>query len=172
MAVGLGTEDTPITATGPLEEGTPTLLLLSVLLGGNEAELLELGNGMEVRVIETTGGGTDPEPAGDELVIVEAGGTVLEETPVLSGGLVLERSVTLEETTLGVDEGVPLVVVDVGGEVTVDDGNCVDTVELDPGGRAPGASLLPLSGVRVHVFSCITTSTPFATDGVRVIKHF
>jgi len=156
VAVGLGTEEIPITPTGPPEDGTPMLLL-----GGNEAELLKLGNGTEVRVIETTGGGTDPEPAGGELVIVEAGETVLEETPVLSGGLVLERSVVLKETTL----------VNVGGEDRVDDGNCVDTVELDPGGRAPGTSLLPLSGVRVHVFSCITMSTPFTTVGVRVIVH-
>jgi len=156
VAVGLGAEDIPITPTGPLEDGTPTLLLL-VSLGGNE-----LGNGTEVRVIETTGGGTDPEPAGDELVIVEAGETVPEETPVPSGGLVLERSVALEETTLGVD---------VGGEVTVDDGNSVDTVELDPGGRAPEPSLLPLSGVRVHLFSCMTIPMPFTTVGVRVILH-
>lgn len=166
MAVGLGTEDTPITSTGPLEDGTPTLLL-PVSLGGNEAELLKLGNGTEVRVIETTGGGTDPEPAGGELVIVEAGETVLEETPVLGGGLVLERSVALEE----VDEGVPLVLVNVEDKVRVDDGNSVDTVELDPGGRAPGASLLPLSGVSVHAFSCITMFTPFTTVGVRVIAH-
>jgi len=164
VAVGRGTEDAPITTTGPPEDGTPTLLL-PVSLGGNETELLKMGNGTEVSVIETTGGGTDPEPAGGELVMVEAGKTVLEETPVL------ERSVAPEETTLGVDEGVPLVLVNVGGEVKVDDGNCVDTVELDPGGRAPGALLLPLSGVSVHDFSCITASTPFTTVGVRVIVH-
>lgn len=92
----------------------------------------------------------------------------------------------------------------------MDDGNSVDTVELDPTRicsaprdstraefrpyqvalihgqrvrtprnpskskkhvRAPGASLLPLSGVSVHAFSCITMFTPFTTVGVRVIAH-
>ena len=95
-------------------------------------------------------------------------------------------------------------------KLKVDDGNSVDTVELDPTRicsaprdstraefrpyqvalihgqrvrtprnpskskkhvRAPGASLLPLSGVSVHAFSCITMFTPFTTVGVRVIAH-
>jgi len=37
--------------------------------------------------------------------------------------------------------------------------------------QALGTPLLPLSGVIVHVFSCLTISTPFTTIGVRVILH-
>ena len=68
------------------------------------------------------------------------GETVPEETPVPSGGLVLEGSVALEETILGVDVA-ERQSVDARrqgtqnhsrGEVTVDDGNSIDTVELDP----------------------------------------
>jgi len=162
VAVGLGIEETPITTAGTPEDDTITLLLTPVLLEGNDTELLKLGKGTEVSVIEVTGG----ELAGGKPVTVGTGETVLVETPVLE-----RRSVVLEETTLGVDESVSPVPVNVGDEVEVDDGNCADTAELDPGGTALGPPPLPLSGLSEQVSSFLTLSTPSTTIGVKVIVH-
>jgi len=201
VSVGIGIEEIPITTTGSPGGGT-TAVLLPVLLGGGDIELLESGRGTEVSVTEFTGSGADPELAGGKLVTVGIGETVFVETPVLDRIFVLERtSVVLEgmpevpegipvvsegtpvvvlngrSVVLGgttsevVDESVSVVPVNVGDEVKVDDGNCVDTTGLDPGGKAPGTSPLPLSGLSTHDFSCLTMSTPSTTVGVRVIVH-
>jgi len=128
VAAGSGIEEISIT------------LLESVPLGGNDTELLTLGRGTEVSVIETTGGGIDTEPAIGETVP--------------------------EGTSLEVEESVPLVLVKLGGESKVEDGNSVETIEPDTeGGR------LPLSGVSTHDFTSITMSTLSTTVGVRVIVH-
>jgi len=73
-----------------------------------------------------------------------------------------------KSVTVGVGENVLLVLVDVGD---VDDGNGGEVGGLDPGGRPLEVPPLPLSGVVVHVFSCLTMSTPSTTIGVRVILH-
>jgi len=161
VAIGFGTEVSPMTTTGP-PEGDRSVLLVLVLLGGGDAELLTLGKGTEVRVTEITGGGTDPELEGGKPVTVEPGGTVSVGTPVLDGRLELESPpvifggtppvsggtfVLLGGITLDVDEGVPLV----------------------PGGGR--ALVLPSSGVTTQVLSSLTLSTPFTTIGVRVIVH-
>jgi hypothetical protein len=138
---------------GPGEDGRTTLLEL-VLLEGSDTELLSLGRGTKVSVTEITGDGTGTELAAGKSVTVETGGTVL-------GG-----------TSLEVEESIPLVLVKLGGESEVEDGNSVDTVGLDAGGGgAPGTSPLPLSGVSTHVFSSLTMSTPSTTVGVRLIVH-
>lgn len=193
VAVGFGTEETPMTTTGTPEDGT-TMVLVPVLPGGGDTELLPPDSGTEVSVTDTTGGMADTELAGGNPVIVGFGGTVLEDTPVLGGTLVLERTSVVPEGILEVPGGisvtvldrrpvvlggapvdvevsVSLVLVKVGGEVEVGGGNTVDTLELDAGGRAPGTSPFPLSGVSTQDFSSLTMSTPFTTVGVRVIVH-
>lgn len=92
VVVGFGTEENTV-----LEGGASPLPEL-VLVGSNDTELASVGRGTDVSVIESTGGGNDPELAGGRLVTVESGGTVLEETPVLE-----------------VNESVSLVLVDIVG---------------------------------------------------------
>jgi len=165
VPVGIGTEETPITTTGTAGLGA-TKLLVPVLSGSGDTELLPPSR-MVVSVPERAGGRADTELAGGKLVIVESGGTVLEERSVLDG-----RPAVLKGTSVGVEESVSLVLVKVGGRADVEDGNPVDTVELDSGGgRALETSPLPLSGVITHVFSSLTISALPTTTAVRVIVH-
>jgi len=115
--------------------------------------LVSVGRGTEVSVGEPTGGGAVPELEGGNPVTVELGGTVLEVRFVEVGEIVL------------------LVVVNVG--VGVDGGgDWAGMVELDAGGgRALGSLPLPLSGVILHVSSCLTMSVPLTVIGVSVIVH-
>jgi len=150
VVVGIGTEETPMTTTGTLEDGT-TSLLVFVPLGG-DTELVTSGRGTDVRVIETTGGGTDPEPAGGKLVIVESGGTVPEGTPVLDGN----------PPEIG---GISVLL---GISLDVDVSESLELVDVAGGGRALE---LPLSGVTIQDLSSLTRFAPFTTIGVRVIVH-
>lgn len=152
VATGFGTD-----------EGAPLLVLVS--LGGDTAELVTSGRGTEVSVIETTGGGTDPELVGGNSVMVESGGTVLEGTPVLSGRLMLESpSVVLDETP---PSGGRVLVLVGGATVDVDESESLELVDV-AGGTALES---PSSGMTTQVLSSLTMSTPFTTIGVRVIIH-
>jgi len=150
-----------MTTTGTPGEELTSLLVL-VLLGGDDIELVTSDGGAEVRV--PTSGGTDPELAGGKLFTVESGGTVFEGTSVLSGGLTIESpSVVLN--------GIP----PIGGSVLlgrvasdVDESESLELVDVTGGCRA--LELL-LSGVTTQLSSSLTMSVPFTTIGVRVIVH-
>jgi len=157
VAVGSGTEETPMTTAGTPGDGTT--LPVPELLGGDDTELLASGRGTVVSVTEIAGSGTDTELAGGKPVTAGLDRTVLEERPELGG------------TSVGVGESVSLVLVKVGDDVEVEGGNSVDTVELDAGGGRALEVSLPLSGVSTHFFTSLTTSTPSTTAGVRVIVH-
>jgi len=107
----------------------------------------------------TTGFGTEDVPSAGESVAVGSGGTVLEETPGLGG------------TSVEAEERVSVVLVVVGDEVKVEDGNSVDTVELDAGGGRALEASLPLSGVSAQLCSSLTMSIPFTTMGVKAVVH-
>jgi len=129
------------------------------------------GCGVEEIPITPTGPGRDDTtPVPLELDGTESSelgrGTEVREVEITGGGTAPD-SAGGKPVTAGVGESVSLVLVNVGD---VDDGNGAGTGGLDPGGKAPG-TLLPLSGVIVHVCSFLTSFTPFTTIGVRVILH-
>lgn len=140
--------------------------VILVLLGGDNIELVTSGGGAEVSVSEITGGRSDPELAGGELVVVEPGRTVSEGTPVLTGGLTIENpSVELS----GVPPAGGSVLVLLGGITSdVEKNGSLELVEVAGGGRALES---PSSGVTIHVLSSLTLSIPCTTIGVRVIVH-
>lgn len=163
VAVGFGTEETPMTTTGTSEDDSTTLLVL-VLLGGDDIELVTSGKGAEVSV--SAGGGTDPELAGGELLTVESGRTVFEGTSVLNGGLTIESPSVVLNGIPPVGGGVFVLL---GGTTSdVDENESLELVDVPESVRALE---LPSSGVTTQLFSSLTTSVPPTTIGVRVIVH-